>query len=62
MLLMASALAGGAAAWPPQGDSEKPVVVQPGAPGTLSRTLPTSTNGMSPTLSSANIEFMQARS
>lgn len=59
MLIVASALAGGATAWPRQGDQRKPVVVQPGAPGTPSRTLPASTKGMLPPLSLADVEFMQ---
>jgi uncharacterized protein (DUF305 family) len=35
------------------------VVVQPGAPGTPSRTLPGSTRAMLPARSQANVEFMQ---
>ncbi|HEV2468357.1 MAG TPA: DUF305 domain-containing protein [Candidatus Sulfotelmatobacter sp.] len=42
-----------------QTDSEKPVVVQPGAPGTPSKTLPSSTKGTLPPRSSADVEFMQ---
>jgi uncharacterized protein (DUF305 family) len=36
-----------------------PVVVQPGAPGKPSRTLPPSTKGTVPPLSQADVEFMQ---
>ena len=42
-----------------QADSAKPVVVQPGAPGQPSRTLPPSTKGMLPPRSQADVEFMQ---
>jgi len=41
-----------------QSDS-KPVVVQPGAPGMPTRTLPSSTKGMLPPASRADVEFMQ---
>ena len=37
----------------------KPVVVQPGAPGKPSKTLPPSTNATLPPRSSADVEFMQ---
>jgi len=37
----------------------KPVVVQPGAPGTPSKTLPSSTRGVLPPRSAADVEFMQ---
>jgi len=37
----------------------KPVVVQPGAPGTPSKTLPSSTRGVLPPRSVADVEFMQ---
>ncbi|HWZ97295.1 MAG TPA: DUF305 domain-containing protein [Candidatus Dormibacteraeota bacterium] len=40
-------------------DSAKPVVVQPGAPGTPSRTLPATTKGTLPPKSQADVEFMQ---
>src|ERR1700688_813781 len=36
-----------------------PVVVQPGAPGKPSKTLPPSTKGAAPPLSQADVEFMQ---
>jgi uncharacterized protein (DUF305 family) len=40
-------------------DPRKPVVVQPGAPGAPSRTLPPSTKGKLPPRSQADVEFMQ---
>jgi uncharacterized protein (DUF305 family) len=42
-----------------QTDSAAPVVVQPGAPGKPSKTLPPSTNATLPPLSQADVEFMQ---
>jgi uncharacterized protein (DUF305 family) len=42
-----------------QTDPPKPVVVQPGAPGKPSKTLPPSTNATLPPRSSADVEFMQ---
>ena len=42
-----------------QGDPTKPVVVQPGAPGKPSRTLPPSTRAKLPPRSQADVEFMQ---
>src|ERR1700683_1191065 len=42
-----------------QGDSATPVVVQPGAPGKPSRTLPPTTKGAPPQWSQADVEFMQ---
>jgi len=42
-----------------QNDSSKPVVVQPGAPGKPSKTLPPSTKATLPPLSRADVEFMQ---
>ena len=42
-----------------QSDSARPVVVQPGAPGKPSKTLPPSTKGTLPPLSRADVEFMQ---
>src|SRR5580700_448242 len=50
VLLAASAAAGSAAG---------PVVVQPGAPGKPSKTLPPSTKGTLPARSQADVEFMQ---
>jgi uncharacterized protein (DUF305 family) len=48
-----------AAMWAQQTDPAKPVVVQPGAPGTPSRTLPPSTRATLPPRSQADVEFMQ---
>jgi uncharacterized protein (DUF305 family) len=45
--------------WAQQTDSPKPVVVQPGAPGKPSRTLPPSTRATLPPRSQADVEFMQ---
>jgi uncharacterized protein (DUF305 family) len=45
--------------WAQQTDPAKPVVVQPGAPGKPSRTLPPSTKGTLPPRSQADVEFMQ---
>jgi uncharacterized protein (DUF305 family) len=45
--------------WAQQSDPAKPVVVQPGAPGKPSRTLPTSTRATLPPRSHADVEFMQ---
>jgi uncharacterized protein (DUF305 family) len=42
-----------------QADPAKPVVVQPGAPGKPSRTLPPSTRATPPPRSRADVEFMQ---
>jgi uncharacterized protein (DUF305 family) len=42
-----------------QQTDSKPVVVQPGAPGTPSKTLPSSTRGVLPPRSPADVEFMQ---
>ena len=42
-----------------QGGAEAPVVVQPGAPGKPSRTLPSNTPATLPTRSKADVEFMQ---
>jgi uncharacterized protein (DUF305 family) len=42
-----------------QQEPAKPVVVQPGAPGTPSKPLPPSTKGLLPPLSQADVEFMQ---
>ncbi len=42
-----------------QNGSSGPVVVQPGAPGKPSKTLPASTRGKLPPASPANVEFMQ---
>jgi len=62
MLLAASAL-GGFFSFPAsaqqQADPATPVVVQPGAPGKPSRTLPPSTRATLPPRSQADVEFMQ---
>jgi len=42
-----------------QGEPSKPVVVQPGAPGMPSKTLPPSTRATLPPRSAADVEFMQ---
>jgi uncharacterized protein (DUF305 family) len=42
-----------------QPNAAKPVVVQPGAPGQPSKTLPTTTKGQLPPQSRADVEFMQ---
>ena len=42
-----------------QADAAKPVVVQPGAPGAPSKTLPSSTRATLPPRSPADVEFMQ---
>jgi uncharacterized protein (DUF305 family) len=42
-----------------QSEAAKPVVVQPGAPGQPSKTLPGSTRGTLPPRSRADVEFMQ---
>jgi len=60
-LLAASA---SAVSFPPtaraqQADPAKPVVVQPGAPGAQSKTLPSSTRASLPPRSPADVEFMQ---
>jgi uncharacterized protein (DUF305 family) len=61
MLLAASASTGFfcSSACSQQADSAKPVVVQPGAPGNPSRTLPPSTRATLPPRSQADVEFMQ---
>jgi uncharacterized protein (DUF305 family) len=61
MLLAASAPAGlfSSPVRAQQADPAGPVVVQPGAPGTPSRTLPPSTRGTAPPRSQADVEFMQ---
>src|SRR5215467_15987454 len=44
---------------PQQNDSSKPIVVQPGAPGKPSKTLPPSTKAALPPLGQADVAFMQ---
>jgi hypothetical protein len=57
MLLAATELRGGAAGYQRRGDSEEPVLVQPGAPGSPTKRLPTSAKGMLTPLSSADELF-----
>jgi uncharacterized protein (DUF305 family) len=45
--------------WALQKEAAKPVVVQPGAPGQPTKTLPASTKGTLPPLAPADVEFMQ---
>src|SRR5712692_9422902 len=61
MLLAASAPRGffSSPAWAQQTDPATPVVVQPGAPGKPSKTLPPSTRATLPPRSQADVEFMQ---
>jgi uncharacterized protein (DUF305 family) len=61
MLVAASACTGSFCfnAWPRQTDSTPPVIVQPGAPGKPSKTLPPSTRATPPKRSQADVEFMQ---
>jgi len=47
------------ALWAQQTDPAKPIVVQPGAPGKPSKTLPPSTRATLPPRSPADVEFMQ---
>ena len=64
MLFVASAMAGLFSALASAGQAQSkeataPVVVQPGAPGEPSKTLPASTRATLPPLSEADVEFMQ---
>jgi uncharacterized protein (DUF305 family) len=54
-----SALLFSSAARAQQTDPARPVVVQPGAPGAPSKTLPSSTRAILPPRSPADVEFMQ---
>src|SRR5882762_4696278 len=54
-----SALLFSSAAHTQQTDPPRPVVVQPGAPGAPSKTLPSSTRAILPPRSPADVEFMQ---
>jgi uncharacterized protein (DUF305 family) len=56
---VAVALALASLAWAKQGGPEAPVVVQPGAPGKPSKTLPSNTTATLPPRSRADVEFMQ---
>jgi uncharacterized protein (DUF305 family) len=55
LLLAASATT----VWAQRNDSEQPVVIQPGAPGKPSKTLPPDTTGKLPPRAHADVEFMQ---
>ena len=57
--LLSSTMLFGPVAGAPQTEPAKPVLVQPGAPGEPSKTLPRSTKGRLPPLSQADVEFMQ---
>jgi uncharacterized protein (DUF305 family) len=61
MLLAAAVLTGffSAPARAQQKDSPAPVVIQPGAPGKPSKTLPSSTKGTLPPRAQADVDFMQ---
>src|SRR5271168_4607651 len=59
MLLAASAAPAICGARAAQADPASPVVVQPGAPGQPSKTLPSATKGTLPPRSPADVEFMQ---
>lgn len=61
MVLGAFALMGvlASASFAQQGETAKPVVVQPGAPGQPTKTLSSSTHGTLPPLAKADVEFMQ---
>ena len=56
--LLCSTMLFGPVAWAQQTEPAKPVVVQPGAPGKPSKTLPPATAGMLPPFSQADAEFM----
>jgi uncharacterized protein (DUF305 family) len=58
-MLLAAAGFFSSAMWAQQTDPAKPVVVQPGAPGKPSKTLPASTKATLPPRSQADVEFMQ---
>src|SRR5436305_10968598 len=57
--LLSSPLLAQAAGAARQDVAQKPVVVQPGAPGEPSKTLPADTHGTLPPLSAADVAFMQ---
>jgi uncharacterized protein (DUF305 family) len=59
VVLAASSWVGGAPAFARQGGAEAPVVVQPGAPGKPTKTLPADTPATLPPRSKADVEFMQ---
>ena len=58
-MLVACAVLLSFAAAAQQTEPARPVVVQPGAPGSPTKTLPPSTKGTLPPLSPADVEFMQ---
>src|SRR5215472_17589781 len=45
--------------WGEKGNPAQSVVVQPGAPGSPTMVLPSSTKGVLPSLSAADVQFMQ---
>jgi len=59
VLLIANACGGLLSLAREQQTDSKPVVVQPGAPGAASKTLPSSTKGVLPPASRADVEFIQ---
>jgi uncharacterized protein (DUF305 family) len=59
LLFAANACLWSSAAGAQQVEPSKPVVVQPGAPGQPTKTLPPSTKGTLPPRSQADVEFMQ---
>jgi uncharacterized protein (DUF305 family) len=59
LLAAAFFLASSSPAGSPEGGSSAPVVVQPGAPGQPTKTLPPSSKAKLPPLSPADVEFMQ---
>jgi uncharacterized protein (DUF305 family) len=54
-----SASSGSLASHPQQTEPHSPVIIQPGAPGQPSKTLPPSTKGTLPPRAQADVEFMQ---
>jgi uncharacterized protein (DUF305 family) len=59
LLAIVPAICFSSAMWARQTDPGRPVVVQPGAPGKPSRTLPPSTRATPPPRSQADVDFMQ---
>jgi uncharacterized protein (DUF305 family) len=58
-VLLAAFIAAAASLRPAQAGAQQPVVVQPGAPGMPTRTLPPSTRPSLPPVAQADVEFMQ---
>jgi uncharacterized protein (DUF305 family) len=58
-MFLAATLLISSAAFAQHSDPSKPVVVQPGAPGSPTKTLPSSTHATLPPQSAADVEFMQ---